>query len=254
MRTRGAGDGSQALGRAARRLDPDRRSAILTGSFFILGTASGLVGLGAVLEPLLSAADYLAAYGTMETRVLIASLLELLMSASLVAMAAAAYPVLRKHSPSAAVAYFGARVLEAVPVIVGVVSMLALTELGKEYVASGGGDASRFEPLGSILAGVPEWAGHAILDVAIFPFGASILYWTLFSARLVPRWLSVWGLLGAVFYWVAGILVMFHAVTPLTTPHILLQAPLGLQEMALAVWLIVRGFNLGATEEGAENA
>lgn len=236
--------------KVALRMDPDRRSAVLTGSFYIVGTVAGLVGLGGILEPVLGASDYLTAYGTMETRVLIASLLELLMSMSLVAMAASIYPVLRKFSPGAAIAYFGARVLEAVPIIMGVVSMLALSALGKEYIASGASDAARFETLGAILLAVPEWAGHVVLDVAIFPIGALVLYWVFFRAKLVPRWLSAWGLAGAVLYWVAGLLVMFHVIQPLATQHIILQAPLGLQEMVLAVWLIAKGFRQPAVKAG----
>jgi hypothetical protein len=232
-----------------RTMDPDRRSAVLTGTFYIIGTVAGLVALGGVLEPLLSATDYLRAYGTMETRVLIASLLELLMGVSLVAMAVAVYPVLRRFSPGAAIAYFGARVFEGVVYILSVVSMLALVELGTEYVKSAPADAARLQPLGAILLGVSEWAGHVVLDVAILPLGALVLYWVLFRARLVPTWLSVWGLIGAVLYWAAGVLVMFHVITPPTTPHIMLQAPLGLQEMVLAIWLIARGFRPSAAKE-----
>lgn len=225
------------------RMDPDRRSAVLTGSFYIAGTLVGIVGLGAVLGPLLSAPDYLRAYGTMETRVLIGAFLQLLMALSLVAMAASVYPVLRKHSPAAAATYLGVRMLEAVPVILGVISMLALSRLGKEYIASGAADTERFETLGALLLAVPEWAGHVVLDVAIFPIGACVLYWVLFRARLVPRWLSVWGFAGAFLYWAAGVLVMFHVVEPLTTIHVLLQAVLCLQELVLAGWLIAKGFN-----------
>ena len=224
-------------------MDQDRRSAVLTGTFYIIGAVCGGAGLVGVLGPLLGATDYLRAYGTMETRVLIASLLYLLMGVSLVAMSVAVYPVLRKFSPSAAIAYFGARVLEAVVYILTVISMLALVELGTEYVKSGAADAARFKPLGDILLGVSEWAGHVVLDVAIFPLGALVLYWVFFRTRLVPRWLSVWGLIGAVLYWAAGVLVMFHVITPLTTAHIVLQAPLGLQEMVLAIWLIAKGFS-----------
>ena len=85
-----------------------------------------------------------------------------------------------------------------------------------------------------------------ILDVAIFPLGAVILYSVFYRERLVPRWLSGWGLIGAVLYWVAGLLVMFDVITPLETPHIMLQAPLGLQEMVLAIWLIAKGFSADA--------
>lgn len=227
-------------------MDADRRSAVLTGAFFILGTVLGLIALGVVLEPLLSATDYLTDYGESETRVLVASLLELLMGVALIGMAVAVYPVLKKFSPSAAIAYFGARLLEGVIYIIGVLSMLALVGLGKEYLTAGSPSDSYFQVAGELLLAVPEWSGHVILDVAIFPLGAVILYTVFYRERLVPRWLSGWGLIGAVLYWVAGLLVMFGLITPLETPHIMLQAPLGLQEMVLAIWLIAKGFSASA--------
>jgi hypothetical protein len=177
-----------------------------------------------------------------------------MMGVSLVGMAVAVYPVIKRFSPSAAVAYVAARVLEMVTYIFGVISMLALVELGKQYVASGAADAARFEPLGSILLGVPGWVGHIALDVAIFPLGAAVLYWVFFRTGLVPKWLSGWGLAGAALYWLAGVLVMFHVIAPLETPHILLQSILGLQEIVLAVWLIARGFNPRAVKVEVRDA
>lgn len=224
-------------------MNPDRRSAVLTGTFFIIGTVGGAGGR-VVLAPLLGATDYLRAYGTMETVVLFGSLLYLLMGVSLVAMSVAVYPVVRKFSPSAAIAYFGVRLLEGVVDIIIVLSMLALAGLGRDYIAAGSPNDSYFQVAGGLLLRVQEWAGHVILDVAVFPLGALLLYWVFFRTRLVPRWLSGWGLLGAVLYWAAGVLVMFHVIVPMQTPHIMLEAPLGLQEMVLAIWLIAKGFSV----------
>jgi hypothetical protein len=94
-------------------MDADRRSAVLTGVFLLLGTVVGVIGLGVVLEPLNSATDYLTVYGESETRVTVASLVELFMGVALVGMAIAVYPVLRKFSPRAAIAYIGAGSLKA---------------------------------------------------------------------------------------------------------------------------------------------
>jgi len=227
-------------------VDADRRSAVLTGVFFIVGTVVGVVGLGVVLEPLNSATDYLTVYGESETRVLVASLLQLCMGVALVGMSIAVSPVLRKFSASAAIAYIGARLLEGVICVILVLSMLALAGLGRDYVAAGSPSDSYFQVVGGLLLAVPEWAGHVILDVAIFPLGALILYTVFYRVGLVPRWLSVWGLVGAVLYWVAGLLVMFDLITPLESVHVMLQAPLGLQEMVLAIWLIAKGFSASA--------
>jgi hypothetical protein len=237
----------------SREMGADRRSAVLTGVFYIIGTVTGAAGLVAVLGPVRSAPDYLRAYGTMETRVLIASLLYLLMGVSLVAMAAAVYPVLKRFNPAAAIAYFGARVLEAVTYIFTVISMLLLVELGTQYVASGAADATGFQTLGSLLLRVTERAVPSVLVVAIFPLGALVLNSVFFRTRLVPRWLSVWGLIGAVLYWIAGALVMFQVIASLGTQDVMLQALLGLQEMVLAIWLIAKGFDRTALASGAES-
>jgi hypothetical protein len=70
-----------------------------------------------------------------------------------------------------------------------------------------------------------------------------MFYYLLFQARLVPRWLSGWGLLGAVPYLLAGFLVMFGVIEHFGSLDALLRMPLGVQEMVLAVWLIVKGFS-----------
>jgi hypothetical protein len=75
-------------------------------------------------------------------------------------------------------------------------------------------------------------------------------YAVLYRFKLVPRWVSGWGLVAALLYWASSLLVMFHLIAPLSTGHIALQAPLGLQEIALALWLIVKGFNLSAVTAG----
>lgn len=212
----------------------------------LLGTVVGVIGLGVVLEQLNSATDSLTVYGESETRVAVASLVELFTGVVLVGMAIAVYPVLKKFSPSAAIAYIGARLLEGVVFIIGVLSMLALAGLGRDYIAAGSPSDSYFQVAGGLLLVVPDWAGHGILDVAIFPLGAVILYAVFYRVEFVPRWLSVWGLAGAVLYWVAGFLVMFHFIAPLESVHVMLQAPLGLQEVVLAIWLMAKGFNASA--------
>jgi hypothetical protein len=77
----------------------------------------------------------------------------------------------------------------------------------------------------------------------VFLIGAAMFYTVLYQSKLVPRWLSGWGLVGIVPYLTAAILAMFGVIDSLSTAYGLLDAPLGVQEMVLAVWLIVKGFN-----------
>jgi hypothetical protein len=70
-----------------------------------------------------------------------------------------------------------------------------------------------------------------------FVVGALMFYVVLYQSRLVPRWLSVWGLLGAGLYIVAPIASMFGNSLDA------FMFPLAVQEMVMAAWLIVKGFN-----------
>jgi hypothetical protein len=70
-----------------------------------------------------------------------------------------------------------------------------------------------------------------------FVFGGLMFYGLLHRARLVPRWISTWGLAGAVVYLLAPVAAMFDVAVGF------LMAPLAIQEMVLAVWLIAKGFN-----------
>ena len=96
-------------------------------------------------------------------------------------------------------------------------------------------DASYFQTSGALLLGAKDWAG--IVEQFPYGLGALIFYFTLFQSELIPRWLSGWGLVGATLILAMGLLRMFgHSV-------IYLAIPIILNELVLAVWLIVMGLN-----------
>jgi hypothetical protein len=70
-----------------------------------------------------------------------------------------------------------------------------------------------------------------------FRLGALMFYYLFYQSRLIPRWLSTWGLAGAILYLLAPLLDMFgHGFG-------VLMAPQAVQEIVLAVWLITRGLH-----------
>ncbi len=99
-------------------------------------------------------------------------------------------------------------------------------------------DASYFQTSGAILHAAKEWASV----VENFPYGlaALIFYYVLYQSELIPQWLSVWGLIGATLMLAMGLLRMFGY------PVVYLAIPIILNELVLAVWLIVMGFNSSA--------
>jgi Domain of unknown function (DUF4386) len=85
------------------------------------------------------------------------------------------------------------------------------------------------------LARLPDAAINPYVDI-VFSLGALMLCWLLLRARLVPGWLAIWGLAGGVLYLAQGAAAAFGSGWgPL-------MAALALQEIVLAIWLIVKGF------------
>jgi amino acid permease len=127
-------------------------------------------------------------------------------------------------------------VLEAVTYIAIVVSWLLLLTLSREYLKAESPEVSYFQVLGILLLEAGKWIAQIL--AIVFSIGALAIYYLFYQSKSIPRWLSIWGLIGAVLYLVAPLLTMFGVVSEI------LMAPLALQEMVLAVWLIVKGFNL----------
>ena len=116
-----------------------------------------------------------------------------------------------------------------------VISWLLLIVLSQEYVNVGVVDNAQFQALGVVLLKANEVI-NPVLEI-VFSLGALMFYTLFYQTRLIPRWLSGWGLIGAVVYLAAGVMALFGIEMGF------LLALLGLQEMVLALWLIVKGFS-----------
>ena len=81
----------------------------------------------------------------------------------------------------------------------------------------------------------------ALVAVFAFCLGAFMYYYLFFRSRLIPRWLSGFGIVAISLMMTACVLSLFSGNR--ITSYIPLAAPIALQEMVLAVWLIVKGFN-----------
>ncbi|SDZ65246.1 protein of unknown function [Evansella caseinilytica] len=225
----------------------DRRIARRVGVFFIVATVAGILSLS-FTGSILDTPNDLTSIAEHEIQVLTGSFFVLIMAVAVTAIPIAAYPILRRYSESIAIGYFGARVVEAVIFIIDVLSVLVLLSLSRAFLDAGSNDAAYFHTLGELLLAVRDWGGHVILSIAVFPLGAMMFYYLLYQAKLVPRWLSGWGIIGAVLYLLAGILIFFTLVEPYSTVQIILSIPLAVQEMVLAVWLIAKGFHTVSKE------
>jgi len=217
----------------------EKKTARIVGLLFITATVASSLGF-AILDPILNAPDILVSVSANTTQVMIGVLLLLIDSAAVVGIAVLMFPILKKYSEALALGYAGFRVIEATVIIVASIILLSLLTLSQEYVQAAAPDASYFQTLGTLLLAAWDWA--LLLGIMIvFGLTALILNYLLYQSELVPRWLSGWGLIGAILLLAAGVLEIFG-----TNLSDIINLPIALQEMVFAIWLIVKGFNTSA--------
>lgn len=217
-----------------------RNTARLVGFLFIVATVAGVVSL-LLQQPVTDAPDVLVAASLNESRVATGALFELIMGIAVVAIAIVFHPVMRRFSERLALGYLAARTIEAVMFAIDIVALFVLLTLSRGLGSAGARAGSQLQTLGDLLQTGRDWTGN-VPGTAAFALSALILNFVLYKARLVPRWLSVWGLGGAILYLAGGVMVMY-GLEPMATTHVVLVVPTAVQEMALAVWLIVSGFH-----------
>jgi hypothetical protein len=220
-------------------MNSSRKTAIIVGVLYIIGTVAGIlwkVLAGSIQNDL----NLLTKVTANENQIIIGALFLLVMGLALAMVPVMMFPILKKHNEALALGYIVFRgALETITTIAVVIGELFLTILGQHYIA-GAPDASYFQTLGTLTL-----KGNVLIGTIsqiVFPLGALMFYWVLYQAKLIPRWISGWGLIAAILKLALPFLELFGILTF----QDVFDTPIGIQEMVLAVWLIVKGFNASA--------
>jgi hypothetical protein len=139
--------------------------------------------------------DFLTEAAAEENQVMLGTLVQLAWVLSVMFIPVALYPVLKLYSEAGALGFFSLRFTEALLSLLYVVVQLTMLSLSLEFVGSSG-DLAVFEASGTVLLEARDWAFAMGAGLA-FNLSALLLNYILYRSKLVPRWLSVWGFLGA---------------------------------------------------------
>jgi hypothetical protein len=222
----------------------NRRIAIIVGILFIACSVTCI--LSAVpTAGLLDGPDYLTSLAAHDGRVVLGALFEFMRAITCAGIAIALYPVVRHQNRALALGSVAGRLVEGVLVLVGTLCMLTLLGVSQDTVVGGSAAVSSSRAVGSALLAAREWI-HGFVMLPPFLIGALMYYYLLYKARLVPRWLSVWGLAAVALALVQAVYAGFNQELGFSTVNTVLNIPIGVQEMVLAVWLIAKGFSTSA--------
>lgn len=213
---------------------------VVTGLFFIAATVSAIVG-AILYDPLLNNVNYLADGAENANRIVGGALSEIILCCANIGTAIMLYPYLRKFNESIGIGYVCFRFLEVVFIAIGVMSMLSLLTVSKA-ADSGTLDVTSAAGIGEVLKASYRWT-YILGPNLILGINTFLYSYAFYKTRLVPKWLAIFGLTGAILIFITGILIMFGIIHQSSAIHLLIALPIAVFEMVLAGRLLSKGFN-----------
>lgn len=222
-------------------MNSDKKIVRIVGVLFIVQMTAAILSHSVILEPILYKADFPGVLSEKSTMVTMAMLFDLICGASVFAIAILLFPILKHFSERVALWYAGQRLTELVSFMVSGLLLLTLLKLGQDITNGSGVESSHIEAIATYLRN----ARGNIQDISllIYCLGAWSFYGLLFYSRLIPRFISVWGLLGVTLLFIEILASTFGT----SVGGMMTMMPIGLNEIFLGIWLIVKGFNPAQT-------
>jgi hypothetical protein len=212
-------------------MSPLRKTSLVAGVLYLL-TFVSIPTL--FLYVSVRGANYIVGTGP-DTSAIIGGILEIIVALAGIGTAVVLFPVLKRQNEAAALGLVAARILESGTIFVGVAFLMSIVTLRQAGVGA---------------AGLVTGHALAVLYDRIFLQGQSfmpaicdlLLGILLYQSRLVPRGLSLIGIVGAFILLASYLAVMFGLLGQHAPLAGLSALPVALFEFALGVWLVVKGF------------
>jgi hypothetical protein len=221
-------------------MDTSKKTAIVVGVLFLTAMVTSILG-GGMIEPILTDPEGLGALSAHQTQLVSGIMLELVNAIAVVGIGVLMFPILRKYAEAMALGYVGLRIVEAVIQVAGDAIPLALLAASRENLA-GMGDTAALQASSVLWIAARGQLVGTLLGL-FFGLGALLFYAVLIRSRLVPGWLSIWGLIGAVLILAWNLSETFGIEMSF---GMILALPMILNEITLGFWLIFKGFNASA--------
>jgi len=190
------------------------KTAVLVGLFFLTATFTFAIGNALIRSYFSSATAHSALIGGV--------FLLACCGLSAAANGAAMRPILAPHAPIRSRAYLVMRATEC----------LTLVAVGVYF-----------------LTRHAQWNAYVLAVYAVSGAAGLVLSSALLTSRIVPRNLSMLGLIGYPIFLVGSILTMFNLIDVTHGAGMLALVPGGLFELILPIWLFTKGFTSHQIED-----
>lgn len=221
-----------------------RLNAVIVGVLFIIGTGTGIAA-AAIGTPIVRTPDYLTQMAANENKILVEAFLQFIMAVACAGIGLGLYPIMKNYSVGLAIGAAGFRLTEGITEIMSGVATIGLLALSQEFVKAGAPTAAYFQTIGAIINAGNEWLSNGV-SLIVWCIGAFMYYGLFYQHRIVPRWISIWGLIGITLTVISSVLVMLGLIPGFGTIQMIANLPIMPQEIVFAIWLIAKGVDMSA--------
>ena len=220
-----------------------QKIARLTGMLFVITYITSIPAFF-LYGPLLDDPRYVVGGGAADNGASLGALLELILIIANIGTAVVLYPVVKRVSEIFALGFVAARVVESVFIAVGILSVLSMVTLRQE--AAAGTDAGSLLAVGQSLVAVQSWTFLLGPGFVVGVGNGLILGYLMYRSGLVPRGMAILGLIAGPVLIARFVGILFGVFEPGSALGGLMVVPEFIWELALGIWLIVKGFDPSA--------
>ena len=230
-----------------------RTASLLCGLLFIGTFLFSIPSALFLYTPILENTDWVLGNGS-ESRIAWGMFLEIALVVCNAGTAIVLFPVMKRYTETLALSYVGSRVFESAMIAIGIVSLLGVFFLRQDFIDTPGADAGSYVSAAQALIAVHD-ATFLIGPAFCAAIGNGlILGYMMFKTNLIPRKLSVIGLIGGTFAMLTATLVLFGVYEQVSVWSFLLTFPEMVWEMSFGIWMVAKGFSPAAIAKADETS
>lgn len=217
-----------------------RIHAIIVGVLFITTMLSGMIDSYVVVPKLTAGLDRLQ---TIPGVLYIGIFSVLFMAVGIVAIATTLFPIVKRQNEAIAMTYVGFRIVECFLLTIGAIVYLFLLA-GSSAIFEGSSLAEKYNTTLPLLASKIK-VDTFQLSMVILGIGSILLNISFYKSRVIPRWLSIWGIIGYILLFFSAVFALLGIVDTVNGIGLLMYIPGGLWELIVfPMWLFAKGFNI----------
>lgn len=217
-------------------MNSNKIAARTFGIAFLIGYISYGLGFGLLNSFISSLGSLSVIFSHKNTVIFEAAIMMAVFAPVNIVLGVVMTPIFKRYNQPLAYGYLSAAIASTILLIFGAIFLLLSIPLSEAFLKVGSGDTENSEVLFTLCKKANFFSYQ--IAMVIWGLGGLIFSYLLYVSKIVPRWLSVWGIVGYVIFISGAFFALFGI-----NIDVILDIPGGLFEIFLSFWLIIKGFD-----------